>query len=96
MRAIAAILALALAGCLGVEGDEWDLHGSFTAERTQADLDAWCEIAKAYENECALMESFPEQFLMRFASAATCREARDRIVAIPHTRADECVHLMAD
>lgn len=98
MRAIALILAALAAGCSGpgVEGESWDLHGSFTTERTQADIDAWCEVAKAYENECVLMESFPEQFLLRFPTEAQCREALGRILAIPHTRSDGCRHLRAD
>lgn len=91
-------LVLALAGCLspGVEGESWELHGAFTADRTQADMDAWCEVARAYGQECLLMESFPEQFRMSFSREVTCQEARQRVVSVPHTTAGACLRLMAD
>jgi hypothetical protein len=92
MRARTLLLALvALAGCIGPASpaDEWYLGGSFTTERTQADIDAVCA-AGAGSGECALMESYPEQFGFRFSSMAKCDEARAKIAAVPHTTAREC------
>lgn len=86
------MLALLLAGCAAApDADEqWYLGGAWTSEYTQADLDAWCVIAKEYDNECTMMESFPPQFGLRFATQARCEEARAKIVTIPHTTARGC------
>lgn len=99
MRDISALLvALLLAGCAGAptaptlaggEGDWW-LHGTFSAERTQESLDAWCAVARAYDNECALMESYPEQYRLHFTHRADCEAARGELAAIEHVRPGEC------
>jgi hypothetical protein len=69
----------------------WRLGGAWTAEYTQADIDAWCAIAREYGNECVVMESFPPQYAMAFATEADCLEARERILALDHVTARECV-----
>lgn len=92
-------LSMTLGGCLeGGGGDptpagpeeQWIFGGSWTPEYTQADIDAWCEVAKAYDNECIVMESFPPQYALRFESEATCKEARVKVLALPHITAREC------
>lgn len=101
------ILAMALGGCLEPGGDPgassstptpiatevWYLGGAWTQEYTQADIDAWCEVAREYDNECAVMESYPPQYGLRFEGEAPCREARAKVLALPHITARECVRL---
>lgn len=88
----ASLVAVLLAGCAGTPGrsEEWYLGGSWTADYEQGDIEAWCVIAEEYGNECAIMESFPPQFGLRFTSQVRCEEARAKIVAVPHTLAREC------
>lgn len=101
-RALLVVATLLLAGCAeepmagtpGVRDDEprpYSLPGTFTQERTQATLDAWCEVARDHANECALMESFPEQYRLGFVSLAACEAARQRLLAIEHVRPGTCV-----
>lgn len=93
MRALAILAPLALlAGCMELEAPapgvtderEWVLSGTFTRERTQDDLDHWCDVARAFGNECVLMESYPEQYRLTFASEAECRDARERLRERPN------------
>lgn len=96
MRGASVALALLLAGCaeaiLPPAGGEleWHLGGSWTTEYTEADIDAWCEIAKAYGNECLVMESFPPQYGLRFASEATCLQARSELLRLERIHVGEC------
>lgn len=89
------LCALVVAGCAGGPSSPADtpmqLGGSFTQDRTQADIDAVCDIVKVYNAPCVLMESFPEQFSFRFPSAPACEQARARIVAVPHTMVGACL-----
>jgi len=85
---IAAIEEARPGACRGQS--EVRLHGTFAPERTQATLDAWCDVAREHGNECALMESFPEQFALRFASFEACRRARADLAAIEHVRPGTC------
>lgn len=84
-----AAITLLLAGCAGEAQSEWVLGGSFTDERTQDDIDAVC--AASGQTECQLMESYPEQFAFRYSSENACRDARQKIANVPHTRVNECV-----
>lgn len=90
-RLILATATLLLAGCAGEANSEWALGGSFTAERTQDDIDAVCNASG--QAQCQLMESFPEQFSFRYATQAACRDAREAIQKVPHTRVGECVRV---
>ena len=58
------VLLLPLAGCLTETPEEalYSVHGSFTADRTQSDLDAFFARVEAWGGEGIVMESFPEQF----------------------------------
>jgi hypothetical protein len=96
VRAIALVTLAALAGCAapGGEPGEWYLGGSFTTERTQADIDAVCA-AGAGDSECTLVESYPEQFGFRFSSQAKCDAARAKIAEVPHTSVRACVKVNA-
>ena len=61
---------------------------------TEADTAAWCDIAREYENECAVMESYPPQYALRFTSEATCQEARAKVLALDHITARECTRIV--
>jgi hypothetical protein len=92
-RVVATLLiVLAAAGCTTPHAPAapWYLGGSWTPGYTQADLDAVCKIG-APKGDCAIMESEPPQFGFRFATNATCQDARSRIAAVPHTRVGDCV-----
>lgn len=106
MRSGLAILALLLAGCADAPydpspgfGDEPTdargvrLGGSFANDRTQEDIDAWCDVARKYGNECALMESYPEQFSLRFQTLDECEEARGELAAMPRVRPGACTRV---
>lgn len=86
-----------MAGCLSAppasDPEEWYLGGSFTAERTDEDIAAVCA-AGAGTGDCAIMESYPEQFGFRFASRSDCEAARERILRVPHTIVRECVRIV--
>ncbi|HET6404655.1 MAG TPA: hypothetical protein VFH78_08405 [Candidatus Thermoplasmatota archaeon] len=97
------VAALLLAGCAEAPsegggdlapgaGDAMphSLHGTFTQERTDATLDAWCDVAQRYGNPCMLMESFPEQYRLGFSSLEECTSARDELLAIEHARPGAC------
>ena len=106
MRHACVVLVLLLTGCAelpydpppdgGIDaGDHisqrpFFLGGSFTNDRTQEDIDAWCEVARKYGNECALMESYPEQFGLRFATPEDCTAAREELAAMPRVRPGSC------
>lgn len=102
MRYALVALAVVLAGCAELPydpdpgfGDNSGtrpilLHGTFTNDRTQEDLDDWCDVAQRYGNTCALMESYPEQYRLRFSTFEECTQARNEIAAIPHTRPGSC------
>lgn len=99
MKALPLLVAALLTGCLSAppagDPEEWYLGGSFTTERTEEDIAAVCE-AGAGTSECAIMESYPEQFGFRFASQPECAAARDRILLIPHVVVRECVRIVPD
>jgi hypothetical protein len=67
MRALlASALVTAVAGCASPdESETFQLSGSFTADRTQEDLDEFDAIVAPYSDDVAIMESFPEQFSIR-------------------------------
>lgn len=103
MKAAATLaLAILLTGCLSArndpgvpfddmsDGEAWAFGGAWTTDHTQADLDAWCAIAREYGNECAVMESWPPQYMLRLTSEAQCQEARTRVLALDHISAREC------
>lgn len=87
-------LALILTGCAqappATNGASVVLGGTFTHERTDETLRAWCAIAQRHGNECGLMESFPEQYVLRFQDHAACEEARRELLAVVHVRPGEC------
>lgn len=58
MRGLLLITAATFVGCVGpaAPAEEWHLGGSFTTDRTQADVDAVCE-AGAGDAPCTLMAS---------------------------------------
>jgi hypothetical protein len=63
---LAAVAALLLSGCGSPdESATFQLSGSFTADRTQEDLDEFHAIVEPYSDDVAIMESFPEQFSIR-------------------------------
>lgn len=64
MRWIALLLLPMLAGCLTQVSQEPDasISGSFTSDRTQADLADFQARVDAWGGEAVIMESFPEQF----------------------------------
>ena len=63
--ALLAAAAVLLAGCASAsEGPSFRLSGAFTAERTQADLDDFHATVAPYSGDVALLESFPEQFVI--------------------------------
>ena len=63
--AVLAMAALVLAGCASAgEGPSFRLSGAFTADRTQADLDDFRATVAPYSDDVALLESFPEQFVV--------------------------------
>lgn len=95
------VLAVLLAGCAEAPYDPsadggvpttgpYSLHGTFTNDRTQEDLDAWCAVAREYGNECVLMESYPEQFRLGFDTRERCEEARAKLAAMARVRPGEC------
>lgn len=86
-------LVLLFAGCLGAPAEEWVLGGAFTAERTQADVDALCDVARAHGVDCLLMESYPEQFSFRFRTEGACEDARADAAAVPHVVVRACVRV---
>lgn len=104
MRQLAIVLGVLLAGCAEApydpspgfrDGDDisdrpYHLGGSFTNDRTQEDIDSWCDVARRYGNECVLMESYPEQFGLRFETFDDCAQARDELLAMPRVRAGSC------
>ena len=100
MRALAVLSLVLLAGCLEPGGstppasrgedEAWILGGAWTQEHTQADIDAWCEVAKRYGNECLVMESFSPQYALRFTSEARCEAARAEVLALQNITARAC------
>lgn len=63
--ALFAAATLLLAGCASAgEGPSFRLSGAFTADRTQADLDDFHATVAPYSDDVALLESFPEQFVV--------------------------------
>lgn len=75
MKWLLLALAILLAGCADAgespEG-EHRISGSFTTERTQADLDAFGSKVSELAGEWVLMESWPEQFQATFSSLTKC------------------------
>lgn len=101
MRVVPVLAALLLAGCAegtydprpdgGVGATQpVSLHGSFTNDRTQEDIDAWCDLARRYGNDCALMESYPEQFRLGFSTSEECERARAELAGMPRVRPGAC------
>lgn len=99
-RAAALALVTLLAGCLeaatgpGDDDEAWIFGGAWTEGFSEADTDAWCDVATQYGNECAVMESDPPQYALRFANEATCREAREKVLALDHVTARECTRVV--
>lgn len=63
---LASTLVVAVAGCASPDDSEtFQLSGSFTADRTQQDLDGFDALVAPYSDDVAIMESFPEQFSIR-------------------------------
>lgn len=83
MRALALLVPLPLLlGCLAEPSQtvgseaEHRLHGTFTPEATQAELDAFA--ASMPEGaEVVFLESFPPQFVVSNVGRTGCEEARD-------------------
>lgn len=69
-----AVGCLLLAGCLGssTEPTPFRLSGSFTEDRTQADLDEFHALVEPYATDVRIMESFPEQFAIDGRDLARC------------------------
>lgn len=67
MRLPLAVAAVLLAAGCASPGDSpsFQLSGSFTVDRTQADLDEFQALAEPYSDDVAILESFPEQFVIR-------------------------------
>ncbi len=66
LAALAVVLGVLLAGCgTPAAGPSFRLSGTFTQDRTQADLDEFNGIAARYSDDVAILESFPEQFAIR-------------------------------
>lgn len=72
---------------------KWGFGGSFTVEHTDDDVRAVCKAGTGNES-CPIMKSAPPQYTFTFASEQECKEARQRVLAVPHV-ADvrECVPL---
>lgn len=59
-------IAVLAAGCASPsDSPSFQLMGSFTADRTQGDLDEFHGLVAPYSDDVAIMESFPEQFAIR-------------------------------
>lgn len=69
-------LAFLLSGCATAEeGPQFRLGGSFTADRTDQDIAEFNAIVKPYSDDVALLESFPEQFVVSHI-AGGCEQLR--------------------
>ena len=93
--AILAALAILLSGCASVgSGPTFRLSGSFTAERTQADLDEFHAIVRPYSDDVAILESFPEQFVIRSITGGCDQlratlQSKDYIASVGTCQRDE-------
>lgn len=97
--ALALAPALVLAGCLAPRpaADEWTFSGTFTEAATQAEMDALGrELRDRWGVDMLVMESFPEQLLVRGLSEAECPDARGLVAAKPFVlRVGECREVVA-
>ena len=72
---------VAAAGCASPdESESFQLSGSFTADRTQEDLDEFDAIVAPYSDDVAILESFPEQFSIR-GIVGGCEQLRSTLDA---------------
>ncbi len=62
-----------LAGCTEA-ATEYQIRGAFTTDRSDDDIAALSAKAKGLGGEVAIMESFPEQFLISGLPLAACKE----------------------
>lgn len=61
----------------------WRFGGSFTTDHTDEDVRAVCKAGTGDES-CAIKKSDPPQYSFRFEGEQACREARERVLAMPH------------
>jgi hypothetical protein len=93
MRAFALAALLLLPGCLEASPTPFGLSGSFTADRTQEDLEEFQALVAPYATDVRILESFPEQFaidgrdLGDCAELAALLEAKDYVAQVGACRA---------
>lgn len=81
LRPSAIALVVLLSGCAAPDpSPTFSLSGSFTADRTQGDLDEFAAIVDPYSDDVAIMESFPEQFSIRGITGG-CEQLRATLEA---------------
>ena len=78
------LVLLLLSGCLSSAPTPFDLSGSFTADRTQADLDEFHALVDPYADDVHIMESFPEQFAIDGKDVRRCDELLGLLKAKPY------------
>ncbi|MGB0652405.1 MAG: hypothetical protein ACPGQL_04320 [Thermoplasmatota archaeon] len=77
----AALLAVALAGCTVDDEGTYTISGAFTQSRTAGDLMDFHETVSPYSDDVAIMESFPEQFVIHVDGRDRCDELHDLLSA---------------
>lgn len=66
------LVLLPLAGCVDPSGDTWQARGTFT-EEPRPDWEAWAALVADYTDQpAAIMESYPEQFLVTGMTKPDC------------------------
>ncbi len=84
--ALAVLIVLMFAGCVEEEPQSYQWSGAFTAERTNEDLQEFSQFASKH-GDVAILESFPEQFVISRLDAGGCQflqpfiESRDYIAS---------------
>ena len=67
---LAAVAAMVFSGC--ADPIQYEIRGSFTADRDGADLAEFEAKVASLEGELVLLESFPEQFIATFQTEDDC------------------------
>lgn len=81
---VATALFVLAAGCATPDGGgSFRLSGSFTSDRTEADLADFQAVVRPYSDDVAIMESFPEQFAIN-GIVGRCEQLRATLEAKPY------------
>ncbi len=76
---LALLLVLMFAGCVEEDRVTYRISGAFTEDRANEDLTTLGEAARAVGAEIAILESFPEQFVITDLTVGACQHLTPRL-----------------